>query len=505
MSGTAPLSPAELRRRFLRHFPAAGTAIFLAALDQTIVATALPAIAAELGEVERLSWVVVGYLLATTLAAPVYGKLGDAFGRRRMMLVALGVTAAGSVLCALAPGLTLLAVARLVQGFGGGGLIALAQALIGEAIPPRERIRFQAWFGSTYVVANALGPLVGGVLTQHFGWRAVFLVNLPVAAVAAGLTLRLRPPPEAAADDAAREAAQRRAFRADWAGLALFVAFVVPTMLALERAQKLSAEALPFGLACAAVAAAALALLVRQERRAADPLLPLNLLAIPAIWRGDAIAASVGAALVGLITFVPVYLEVVRGIGPAQIGLAMLPLAAGGSVGALAIGRLVAWSGRTMVFPAIGMGVAAALLAVVAFAVGSIPTGALPWVLGVAAFGLGTSFPVVQTTVQVAAGRERLGQAAASLQFARALGSAAGTALMGVALFATLAATDPEAAALFARRVGGGAAALATMTEAERAALAEALAGGFRAAFLVAALVAAAGAWLAARAPDRRL
>lgn len=502
MPDDAPLSPAELRRRFFRHFPAAGTAIFLAALDQTIVATALPAIAAELGEVERLSWVVVGYLLATTLAAPVYGKLGDAFGRRRMMLVSLGVTAAGSVLCAVAPSLTLLAVARLVQGFGGGGLIALAQALIGEAIPPRERIRFQAWFGSTYVVANSLGPLVGGVLTQQFGWRAVFLVNLPVAAVAAGLTLRLRSPAAPEEREAGRGSAP---FRADWAGLALFVAFVVPTMLALDRAQKLSAAALPFGLACAAVAAAALVLLIRQERRAADPLLPLNLLAIPAIWRGDAIAACVGAALVGLITFVPVYLEVVRGIGPAQIGLAMLPLAAGGSVGALAVGRLVAWSGRTMVFPAIGMGVAAALLAVVAFAVGSIATGALPWVLGVAAFGLGTSFPVVQTTVQVAAGRERLGQAAASLQFARALGSAAGTALMGATLFAALAMSDPEAAALFARRVSGGAAALATMTEAQRAALGEALAGGFRAAFLVAALMAALGAWLAARAPDRRL
>ncbi len=499
----APLSPAELRRRFFRHFPAAGTAIFLAALDQTIVATALPAIAAELGEVERLSWVVVAYLLATTLAAPVYGKLGDAFGRRRMMLVALAVTATGSVLCALAPSLTLLAVARLVQGCGGGGLIALAQALIGEAIPPRERIRFQAWFGSTYVVANSLGPLVGGVLTQQLGWRSVFLVNLPVAAAAAVLTLRL--PTHAAEGEETGGRGRSRTFRADWAGFALFVAFVVPTMLAMDRAQKLSVEALPFGLACAALAVAALVLLIRQERRAADPLLPLNLLAIPMIWRCDTIAACVGAALVGLITFVPIYLEVVRGIGPAQIGLAMLPLAAGGSVGALVIGRLVARSGRTMVFPAIGMGVAAALLAVVAFAIGSIGTAALPWVLGLVAFGLGTSFPVVQTVVQVAAGRERLGQAAASLQFARALGSAAGAALMGVALFATLAASDPEAAALFARRVSGGPAALAAMTEAQRAALGEALAGGFRAAFLVAAAVASLGAWLAARAPDRRL
>src|SRR6204780_1161813 len=169
---------------FLAIFPSIMLPMFLAVVDQTIVATALPAIAADTGNVERASWIVVSYLVASTIAAPIYGKLGDAFGRRRLMFVALGVFIGASVLCAASPTIELLALARVLQGLGGGGLMTLSQALIGEAIPPRERARYQGYLAAVAVSANTFGPVAGGYLTEHFGWRSVFLVNLPIGLVA---------------------------------------------------------------------------------------------------------------------------------------------------------------------------------------------------------------------------------------------------------------------------------------------------------------------------------
>lgn len=165
--------------------------MFLAVMDQTIVATALPAIAAEMGQVERSSWIVVSYLIAATIAAPVYGRLGDSFGRRRMMFVALSVFIVTSLLCALAPSMTLLAIARFLQGLGGGGLMTLSQALIGESIPPRERARYQGYLAAVAVTANTFGPVVGGFLTEHFGWRSIFFVSVPIGMLALALALRL--------------------------------------------------------------------------------------------------------------------------------------------------------------------------------------------------------------------------------------------------------------------------------------------------------------------------
>src|SRR5712675_3049762 len=159
------------RPAFLAVFPSIMLPMFLAVLDQTIVATALPTIAAATGEVERASWIVVSYLIAATIAAPIYGRLGDAFGRRRMMYVALAVTILASLLCAAAPTVELLTAARVLQGFGGGGLMTLSQALIGEAIPPRERARFQGYLAAIAVCANTFGPVAGGYLTEHFGWQ----------------------------------------------------------------------------------------------------------------------------------------------------------------------------------------------------------------------------------------------------------------------------------------------------------------------------------------------
>ena len=219
---------------FLSVFPSIMLPMFLAVVDQTIVATALPAIAASLGGVERVSWVVVAYLVAGTIAAPVYGQLRDVYGGRRMMFVALAIFLGASLFCAMATSIEMLTIGRILQGLGGGGLMTLTQALIGEAIPPRDRARYQGYLAGVAVSSSTFGPVVGGLLTQHFGWRSIFLVNLPLGLIAVLLTLRLEQRP-----------GRQQAWSFDGMGLVLFVAFIVPLLLALQEAQRMSASALP--------------------------------------------------------------------------------------------------------------------------------------------------------------------------------------------------------------------------------------------------------------------
>src|SRR5882757_8540733 len=200
------------RPTFFAIFPSIMLPMFLAVMDQTIVATALPAIAADTGKVARASWVVVSYLIASTIAAPIYGRLGDAFGRRRLMFAAIFIFIIASLLCAASPTIELLALARVVQGFGGGGLMTLSQALIGEAVPPRERARYQGYLAAVAVCANTFGPVAGGYLTEHFGWQSIFLVNVPIGLIAVALTWRLHNPN-----------VERLPWKADPGGLVLFV------------------------------------------------------------------------------------------------------------------------------------------------------------------------------------------------------------------------------------------------------------------------------------------
>ena len=213
---------------FLTVFPSIMLPMFLAAVDQTIVATALPAIAGSLGDVERVSWVVVSYLVANTIAAPVYGRLGDALGRKRMMFVALAVFIGASVLCALAGSILMLTAARLLQGAGGGGLMTLSQALIAEAVPPRQRGKYQGYLSGMYASAATFGPVAGGYLTEHFGWHSVFLVNVPLGVLAAVLVMRLPVHPS-----------RGGRLQFDVLGTVFFAGFIAPLLLAMERAQHL--------------------------------------------------------------------------------------------------------------------------------------------------------------------------------------------------------------------------------------------------------------------------
>jgi EmrB/QacA subfamily drug resistance transporter len=276
--------------------------MFLAVADQTIVATALPAMASTLGEVERVSWVVVSYLIANTIAAPVYGRLGDSYGRRRMILAALAIFIIGSLLCALAPNIEILTATRVLQGLGGGGLMTLSQALVGEIVPPRERGRYQGYLAGVSVASSTFGPVAGGYLTQAFGWRSIFLINLPLGLIAVVLVLRLKAQPT-----------DRRRTTFDAPGLVLFTMFVSPLILALEQAQRMDAQTLPLVFGLLLLGGLALLGLIWQERHSSSPLIPPALFREPSVWRSDALAACHGAALVSLITFLPIYLRAVRG------------------------------------------------------------------------------------------------------------------------------------------------------------------------------------------------
>ena len=467
--------------------------MFLAVVDQTIVATALPAIAASTGQYERASWIVVSYLIASTIAAPIYGRLGDAFGRRHLMFLALAVFIVASLLCAASPSIELLTLARLLQGLGGGGLMTLSQALIGEAIPPRERARYQGYLAAVAVCANTFGPIAGGYLTEQFGWQSIFLVNVPVGLGAVALTWRL-PNPKV----------ERLPWRADPGGLVLFTVFVATTLFSLEQVQHADLDAVPLGGGLFAAGLVALVLLVRHENRTPSPLIPLGLLRQPAIWHSDALAACHGAALVSLITFLPVYLQVVRGASPSETGFLLVPLTIGIGTGSLVTGRLVNKTGLTTVYPVVGLSLVTASFVIFAFWASALGTSALAGLLLCNGLCMGTVMGVVQVSVQSAAGQLRLGEAAASVQFSRSIGAAFGTALVATVLFAFLALKNPEAARVFATmvkhaRVGP------TLPPAQLAAVQADIGQAFRAAFLTMAVFSTGGFFLALTNPLRRI
>ena len=487
-------APAAGRSLFLTVFPSIMLPMFMAAVDQTIVATALPAIGGTLGDIERVSWVVVAYLVANTIAAPVYGRLGNSLGRRRMMFAALGVFMAASLFCAASTSVLMLSFARLLQGIGGGGLMTLSQALIAEAVPPRQRGRYQGYLSGMYAAAATFGPVVGGWLTERYGWPSVFLVNLPLGALAVVLVARLPVHP-----------VRGGRLQFDVWGTVLFAAVIAPTLLALERAQRFDRGALPMVAVLVVVAIVALVMLLRQERRAPAPLLPVQMFRKAGIWRTDLLAACVAAQTVSMVTFLPMYLQVVRGEGAAGSGLLMLPLTLGVALGSLVGGRTIARTGRTAILPSIGLAVSSTTLVCVALFAPWLGNGTLIAAMALISLTTGPTMPVVQMTVQVVAGPQFLGAAAASVQFSRSVGAAFGTALVGAVLFATLAARNSATATSFTALVEQGPRVLAALPEVRRVVVQSEIADAFRAAFLTIAGFTTSGLLLAWWLPVRRI
>ena len=481
------------KRPFLKLFPSIMLPMFLAMVDQTIVAAALPTIAGDLGGAQSLSWIVVAYLIAATAASPAFGRLGDVLGHKKLMFVALVVIVVASILCALAASVELLIAARVLQGIGGGGLMALSQALIGVHVPPRERARYQTFISSTAVFSTAFGSVAGGWLTEQFGWRSIFLVTVPVGLLAMFLVQRLP-----------TFAAERRPFRFDAPGLFLFVVFITASLLALHQVQEWSPQIVWPSLGLLAIGVVAVYLLIRREGRARDPLLPIPLFRHPAIWRGDLMALCHGGLLVSLVTFVPIYLRVAHGISATQIGLALLPITIGMPLGSIVTGLLIVWTGRTAIFPSSGMIVVVLTLAAVGIWLPALGPTQLAGILGFGALFMGTVMSVVQLTIQAACPPDLRGTAAASVHFSRSIGATLGTALVATVVFATMTSTDADAARMFADILQQGSDTVSNLSTARRAVIQAEMTRAFQAAFFVMTGFAALSTVLAWTLPIRR-
>jgi EmrB/QacA subfamily drug resistance transporter len=464
------------RAEFLNLFLAVFLPMFLAAVDQTLLATATPAIAATLGGLRDSSWIAVGYLLASATVVPVYGRLGDLRGRRELLFVALSVFAAGSLACGLAQSLPQLLAARVLQGLGGGGLMTLSQALIGELVPPRERPRFQGYFATVFTSASIGGPVLGGIVVSHVSWRWLFLANLPLAAFAAWRVSRLP-----------RSGGERRADHAsDVPGHVLFAIGAVSALFWFTSVGHRFAWSSPVSFALAATAIVALTALYRHEHRHRSPFLPVDLLHDRTIGTASLVVMLFAACLFSVVFFLPIYLQLGHHVSAQYAGLLLLPVTGGMVVAAVTSAQILRRTGRPRWIPVIGMSCSAAAL----FLLGVLPAHlALIIALGfLCGLGFGCVMPTLQVTVQTVAGRERLGVAMALNGLARSTGGAAGAALFGAVVFAFIPGVDR-----------------ATLAQAAQHADVAPIVQAFHRAFLAAALVAAAAALVASRMPSRAL
>ncbi len=413
----APLAHAEVRSIIIGVL----LAMLLGALDQTIVATALPSIGRDLGDIGHMPWVVTSYLLASMAVTPLYGKISDIHGRRITLLVGIGIFVVGSLACALAPTMLALILARAVQGLGGGGLISLAQTIIADIVPPKERSRYQGYIAGVFMASSLAGPGLGGLLAEHFHWSLIFWINLPLGFAAFWMTNSLLK----------RLPRHERPHRLDIAGAVIMVAATVTIMLALTWGGTRYPWSSPPIVGLAVASLMLWGLFAWWLAHAAEPLIPLAVLANPIVRAGTLAACFGMGTYIGLTIYMPIYLQAVVGLSVSDAGLATMPLMVGTVAGATLSGRMMAHVTHYKRLPVAGLLCAIAGLGLFAGWPADLTLPTIEIVLLLTSIGLGMLLPVTTVSIQNAVDFDQLGTATASMNFFRSLGGALIVAAFG--------------------------------------------------------------------------
>ena len=404
------------------------TGMFLSALDQSIVGTALPRITSDLGGLDKLSWVVTAYLLTATASTPLWGKISDLYGRRLLFQTAIVVFLIGSALAGSAQNMEELIGYRAVQGLGGGGLMALGLATIGDIVPPRERARYQGYMAATFGTSSVLGPLLGGWFADGPGWRWIFYVNIPIGIVALVVT-----------SAALKLKHVRRDHKIDYLGSAVIVASVTLILLYTAWAGDAygwgSSTALTLLITGLVLAVA----FVFVELRASEPIIPMSMFRNSIFTVATSFSFLIGMAMFGALVFIPIYLQVVDGLSPTESGLGMVPLMIGLFTSSIACGQYMSRTGKYRRLPAIGAAITVGSLFMLASMGVDTPTWFASFSMFVMGLGLGMTMQVLTVVVQNSVGREHIGVATSSVMFFRQMGGSFGTAFFGAILSSRLA------------------------------------------------------------------
>ena len=416
------------QRQILVAFSAIMLATLLSALDQTIVATALPEIADDLHGFDNLSWVVTAYLLSTTVTVPLYGKLSDLYGRRPLFVVSITIFLVGSALCGLAQSIGQLIAFRALQGIGAGGLIPLSQAAIADLFSPRERGRYQGYIGAMWATAAVAGPLLGGTLTDTASWRWIFLINLPLGVVALVVvikTMRIQHVP--------------REHSIDYAGALALTVGVTAVLLASAWGGSSYAWDSPEVIAAAVIGVVGLAAFAIIERRVTEPLLPLGLFKGRTFSVSTAAALLIGGVLFGITIYVPVYVQRVLGASATSSGVVLIPLSFGWVIASFASGQYISRTGRYKVFPIVGSILVLAGCILLALLGADSSRVVVTLDLTVVGLGMGTMFQTFVIATQNRVDMSEIGVATAAIQFFRSMGGSLAVAGLGALLTAQLA------------------------------------------------------------------